>query len=1255
MPSSLWPDPATVLKSPTPSSAPSSSSLFPDPEKLIGKPAPVKAQAPNTAASIPQVPQGTAKNFMSGLGDAFGQVVHYAVGSGSLPAQFIKPFTKPSQQEQQIENNVTGPTGNKVSDIISAVPRGLAKVVVRGLEPLAEGLGNQIATIQFDKETAKSLAENKQVQTIGKQAPPQTSQKLDTSKLTPEDYVSTVMNSANVALPIAGAITDFFGMAGTKLATKGTDLHVTPDQIGEVLKSDTPMPAEARMVLEHLKENGQGFDLNLKRPAGGLRQTVGEALGGTPERATTFQPTGDVNPQIDSGRVEPFAHENAPQALSLTQEGQEIQPFGHEPTIPEPRIKPFSESLAGAVGGGQGITLYRGGSTFQPAKVTSEGASFTTSPDIAGKFDNMAKGKGGTGKLEQFTLDSNAKILDVSKLTPAVLKTELNESNILKYAKDNGYDAIDFRNGPKEWLHNQEQEIRVINPDIIQNQQTYKPSTSTTLHAELVPGLSKTIEEDIIPKAKGGIQRVQDIYHEISAMVNPTGAAPGEAVDILMKNKGDYEKKIFRTEQTQKVISKAWDKQPEENRLVFMEKIETGQFIEGENKALADSYRERLNNAYRVITKYKEGLNFLENYFPHFWQKPDQIAKDFIPEIMARRPLEGNKSFLKQRVFQTIQEGIEAGYKPITTNPEELMQMYEQSVAKFEMAQKIKADLKTSGMWKIIQSGKPLPSGYAYIEDPIARAYFPQGTIQTSEGSKEHFAQVGRAAAPTSVARLINNHLSVDWLQKSPTVRTLMQAKNALNAIQLGFSGFHILFTTLDSIVTGLDVGLGYLSQGNLKMAAKAFAKAPFNAVNYFKDGQKFYNGDPELLKIEDDLFHGGASLKKHQYFKNSTLDNFLKNVREGNYPGALGRLPFAAIEGTMRPLFSYYIPRLKVGAFRDLFSEELSRRSKDIESGKVTRVALAKEVWGNIENRLGELNYDNLFWNRNFKAANMLMWRAVGWNLGTIREIGGATTQDFAKFVSDSMHGRKPNLTPKMRYVLALFFVLGTIGSIYEKLHTGHGPKNFKDMLYPENGGTDQNGDPIRVEFPSYLKDMYGYIHHPIQTVGNKLSPEISVLLQVIQNRDYYGNYVYDPKSGLPKELGDSLKYLVSQVKPFSLTNVLELEKGNASKEQEAESFLGIQKAPADQIQSERTKAIFDSLQEQGPKTPEEQKLAQLKNKYRKQIQDGKIPSFAELKSAGLVTNAVGYRDFIKNAKLTPSERAYKSLPKAKKANIPK
>ena len=786
-----------------------------------------------------------------------------------------------------------------------------------------------------------------------------------------------------------------------------------------------------------------------------------------------------------------------------------------------------------------------------------------------------------------------------------------------------------------------------------QQMRVYNPN-GTVLAAEIIPGLSKTIQEDVIPKAKGLVSNVKEALSEVAHAVNPTGSAPASALTIIMTAKGQFEKAVFRTEQTQKAVSKGWDKVPEQERLQFMNNVEQGKPVGKKNQALADMYRVRLNNLYHAISKFKD-VKFLENFFPHFWQKPGAVEKNFIPAIAGRKPLEGAKSFLHHRIFATIQEGMKAGWKPVTTNPEEMMQIYEMAARKFLMAQQIKAGLKKIGMFTYLEKSKRTPEGYSEINDNIAKVYFPPTEYEINDNYKvKLYPEAGRYVAPTDVARLINNHLSTDWISKTQIGRGLMKAKNGLNILQLGFSAFHVTMETLISVVNGFDVAISKTVRGDLGGALFAAAKAPFNVITYWRDGQRFFNNDPELIAIENDLFNGGATLKKNQYFKNTTLENFMKNVREGTYPAAILRATPATLEGSMRLIFSQ-VPKVKIGAFRELFAEELLRKADDIASGKITRAEIARSVWNNIENRFGQLNYDNLFWNRTFKAINMLLWRAVGWNLGTIRELGGGSTQDLMKFFNDAVHGRKPDFTPKMRFVLALLALVAGLSSIYEYLHTGHGPRQIVDYIAPENGATDENGDPVRINWPVYTKDILSFSNSPLQTVANKMSPELTMTIELMQNRDYYGNYIWNPNDNLPIKLQQQLKFVAGESKPFSISNQQSLSKEQATGEQKFEGYMGLQKAPSYLIETPQTKAIFGALPAAGPKTPEQQQLSQLKNQYRKQIQQGNVPSFEELKNAGIVTSASGYRMFIKAAALTPVQRSYKTLPKSVKATIPK
>lgn len=782
-----------------------------------------------------------------------------------------------------------------------------------------------------------------------------------------------------------------------------------------------------------------------------------------------------------------------------------------------------------------------------------------------------------------------------------------------------------------------------------------KPQTESSiqLNAELIPGLTKVVTEDVIPGAKGLAQGAAQAYKEIATLFNPAGQAPKEGVDIIMKNKGQFEKEIFRTEQAMKNIKKMWDKQPEEARLDFLAKVEAGETITGPFKDLAEMYKTRLDNAYKAITQFKE-VPFIENFFPHFWEKPEAVEKEFMPQVFSKRPLEGPKTFLKHRVFATLEEGIKAGYKPVSTNPEELVQIYEQNAKKFVMAQQIKADMIEKGLWQFVKGSERAPKDFAKIEDAIAKIYFPaelknDNTIVVQGG--EYYAQ-------KDVARMLNNYLSKDRIMDTAIGRGLMNVKNTLNAFQLGFSAFHLTMETLDTITTQVSIGISKALSGHPLAGLKDIVSSPAAPVTFFRDGQKFFNNDPALKDIEDAIFTGGASFRNKQYYKNTVLDTFLKNVREGNYLGATIRLPLSAVEATMRPLFSYYIPRLKVGAFRALYASELERLSSKIEAGKITQEEVARDTWNNIENRMGELNYDNLFWNRNLKTSLMLTTRAVGWNLGTVRELGGGLLQDTPREFSKVFKGQSEdfNFTPKMSYTLALFMVIGSLGAIYQYLHTGKKPEGVKDLYYPRNGAKDKSGEDYRVEFPSYLKDLYQFSHNPIQTAKNKSAPEFAAILELLNNKDFYGDYIRNTNDNATLQSKQVALFLLDQLTPFTASNVVQLNKGTASIEQKAEAFFGIIKAPKEVIQNQYQAALSqiyqDTVGTKGAQTPEQKAIANLKSEARTAIKNGDYSILDQMVKDGIIT-ARGRDTFIKNAKLTSDQRMYKGLPKSAKAKL--
>lgn len=975
-------------------------------------------------------------------------------------------------------------------------------------------------------------------------------------------------------------------------------------------------------------------------------------------------------------------------------------------------------------------------------------------------------------------------------------------------------------------------------------------------------------------KPKGWIKTA---LNEIATAFNPVGQADRAAVDAIMARKGEYEQQLFRTERTMRAIKDMWDKQPESAALDFMDKVETGNIDElpKEMQDLARMYRTRLDNTRAAALRFKN-VNFLENFFPHFWKEAKAVEEaNLWAKANAKRPFQGNKSFTKERVFATIQDGVKAGYELITHNPEELVQLYEQNVGKFVMAQSIHADLKARGFSRYLTFGAKPPADFTRIEDSITKVYgnpnipileaydehvfnglqdvlrdldiehsrsykiggkgVPQGTLgytspseskittkfgsplsviahelghqldykynlkeafkadpdrtfegETDQTQKElraladlryeghdvtdsyknyvrsapekmavmleayvHAPEKFKEVAPRTyekfeaflnshaelrpitkikpslvmgvredsvsaggavirgewyvqkdVARLINNFLSTDKLMDTAWGKGIMNTKNTMNALELGFSAFHLTMETLDSMITKFGIGLSKISTGDLTGFAD-MAISPLAPATFFRSGQKFYNGDPEMLAIEKDLFKGGASLRSRQYYKNSIFDTFTKTNRElmGQIKrgeilkGAKGvawqvlRLPLTAVEATLRPAFAYYIPRLKVGAFRDLFASELVRNSQRIQDGRMTRAELARNVWNNVENRMGELNYDNLFWNRNFKTALMLSTRAVGWNLGTVRELGGGFFQDLPKSFGATKESREDfkkygfDFTPKMAYTFSLFFMLAIYDSVYQYLHTGKYPGEnddgsfggvgmaLKDMYYPRNGAKTTNGDDYRVSLPTYLKDIAQsgvpslVTGHPFAAfddassmIKNKAAPELSTIFDIAGNRDFYGNEIRNPNDNTPTQLKQLAIYLVSQLEPFSFQQLTNLSQGKATTEQKAEAFLGIVKAPTAIIESDYEQQLNAIYQNQdglsGAETPEQAAAYSKKQAVVDQIKKGNYSGVQALVDEGIVKPS-GLRQFLEDAALTTPQKEYKGLSPENKAAL--
>ena len=253
--------------------------------------------------------------------------------------------------------------------------------------------------------------------------------------------------------------------------------------------------------------------------------------------------------------------------------------------------------------------------------------------------------------------------------------------------------------------------------------------------------------------------------------------------------------------------------------------------------------------------------------------------------------------------------------------------------------------------------------------------------------------------------------------------------------------------------------------------------------------------------------------------------------------------------------MMEWFIPRAKLGAFHDIVKYELSKATADTPN-KVLADQFAK-AWDSIDNRMGQLVYDNLFWNKSLKDTSMISVRSVGWNLGTERELGGgsvnlATTRSRIKRGGEVM-------TNRMAYTIALPACTALMGAIMQYLMTGSGPEELKDYFYPKTGNMTPNGSAERVPVFGYAKDVYSLSTHFAETIVHKLNPLPSMLVEMYQNKDFYGTKIKNEDDPWMQRRIDEAKYIGSQFEPFSARSAKQSKDNGGSDARQALSYMGM------------------------------------------------------------------------------------------------
>jgi len=694
----------------------------------------------------------------------------------------------------------------------------------------------------------------------------------------------------------------------------------------------------------------------------------------------------------------------------------------------------------------------------------------------------------------------------------------------------------------------------------------------------------------------------------------------------------------------------------QQQSIEFIDNMERGRHdaqVTPELQKLSRDLRKALDANWEVVVRLGGQDHVIENYFPRYWDvKPGIIAR-----IKARRGITGPKGFQKTRRHQYFTDGLNAGLTPLSWNPIDHFLWKMQETNKFIAGQTIWNELRASGHVRFVKSGSDIPHGYVELNDPIARVtqFLPR---------EKAFIQRGAFYAPDPVATVFNNYLEPGFYgTDSLSYRFLRYGNNAMNMAQLGLSAFHFMFTALDSIGSSVTNGVelmlgGHPIKGAAKVATGILPTRPFTA---FWEGRRLrkalYSIDPvNAMEIEFitrlEEAGGGAHLEK--YYDLGAIKRMQDAFGQGKYITGTSKLPAAAIEYSSRWIMSHWVPNLKLAmAFDQFMMQNKIWEHKGIEPTLMNRRVAYGKQWDSIDNRMGQLRYDNLFINRKLKDSGMVFYRALGWNIGSIREFAGGfldIPKSARAIIKRVTAGEKPNFAEGDGYLsrrtLYTGILLGVVIPAYTlSLEWALTGRNIRDIVsdddwhpwYAKTGKIKPNGEPERVSLASYAKDITSYGRDfprgLVSTTGHKISPLLHYGFGLLENRRFNGEIVYDwDKTWLENAPGVA-SYTFEHFMPFSFRNIqMRRESGgryysgleniyNVSAE-DVRTFFGVVPAPA--------------YAPQGPFSHEEIRKRKLKGEYIAGHQTGNQAMMDAVIESGEFT-AAQLRDAIKRSK-TPS-----------------
>jgi hypothetical protein len=642
--------------------------------------------------------------------------------------------------------------------------------------------------------------------------------------------------------------------------------------------------------------------------------------------------------------------------------------------------------------------------------------------------------------------------------------------------------------------------------------------------------------------------------------------------------------------------------------------------------------------------------DFYENYFPHIWDQSGKVARQIQNQSKS---VFGPGSFLQHRTLYppTFKEGIAIGLRPKTWNPVDMALIKHAEIRKYIFGLKTTEWMDQTGMVKTFTSAKDAPVGWSELNEPYGRVM--------SRNDAGEMVERGRRFAPADAANVFNNFVSKGIRGKYAALDAAFGLNNGMNRVQLGLSAFHGVASTLHTAVN--DIGMGLMEATQLRPeAAKTLARAAVPGASmtraelvgtemmkeYLNPGSAAkYAAEASWLARAGGMPGQGLNLEP----------NSMRKVADAFAMRDPGRAAKSAVPAAMEGASSWLlgpkgaIVRLKMGMFQLEASNILKEAETRGWAGNDVRGRMQK-AWDSIDNRYGQMVYENLFAKRWALDVAQLGVRSVGWNLGSFREyFGGAS--DTARAAARVMARKRPEFTSRMAFTLATPIYFGLATAAMDYLINGKGPDTekygLKAYFYPEMP------DGSLMSWPGYMKDWFSVGMHPVQTALNKTSPLVNLVAEQWENKDYYGNQIRNEDDPLVKQLWTTAESAAKEAVPFTFRSMIEQRRragegefaeigGKRSGGMGALSYAGFQPAPKQIQNSAAMNQATHYLKEKalGSRTEEQAAKSRMMSNLVEALREGRLDE-SKLDEV----SPEQYRKALREANETPLETAVRRL----------